>query len=349
MTFDSQRPVTAHGHPQRSRCAVPGRLGDGRDSSGSAADTSRPRQIRPVVTWAAEADGGRGRGKRSPAGRSGVVNRTAAPGPVTVGGSRFDPDVPHPARVYNFWLGGKDHFPADRQAAQEVMRARPQVVAGARANRAFLARVVRYLAAEAGIRQFLDIGTGLPAPDSTHEVAQSVARGCRIVYVDNDPLVLAHARALLTGTREGACGYVDADVRDTGTILAQAAPTLDFTQPVAVLLLAILHLIPAADSPAAIVARLADALAPGSYVAISHMTADFAPDAVTAAADAYNALAPVPVTARNHTGITALFGGLPLVAPGVVPITEWRPNRPSPLAQPADIYAGLARTPARGT
>jgi hypothetical protein len=256
--------------------------------------------------------------------------------------------VPHAARVYNFWLGGKDHFPADRKAAQEVMRARPQVVAGARANRAFLARVVRYLAAEAGIRQFLDIGTGLPAPDSTHEVAQAVARNCRIVYVDNDPLVLAHARALLTGTPEGACGYVDADVRDTETVLAQAAQTLDFTKPVAVLLLAILHLIPDADSPAAIVARLAEGLAPASYVAISHMTADFAPDAVTAAAHAYNALAPIPVTARSHAEVTALFGTLPLVAPGVVPITEWRPDRPSQPAQPADLYAGLAHTPARG-
>ena len=257
--------------------------------------------------------------------------------------------MPHPARLYNFWLGGKDHFPADRKAALEVMQARPQVVQGARANRAFLARVVRYLAAETGIRQFLDIGTGLPAPDSTHEVAQSVARNCRIVYADNDPLVLAHARALLTGTREGACGYVDADVRDTGTILAQAAQTLDFTKPVAVLLLAILHLIPDADSPAAIVARLAEGLAPASYVAISHMTADFAPDAVTAAAGAYNALAPIPVTARSHTGVTALFGTLPLVAPGVVPITEWRPDGPSQPAQLADLYAGLARTPARRT
>jgi S-adenosyl methyltransferase len=226
------------------------------------------------------------------------VSRTGAPGPVIAGGSRFDPDVPHPARLYNFWLGGKDHFPADRKAAQEVMRARPQVVEGARANRAFLARVVRYLAAEAGVRQFLDIGTGLPAQDSTHEVAQSVARDCRIVYADNDPLVLAHARALLTGTREGACGYVDADVRDTATILAQAAQTLDFTKPVAVLLFAILHLIPAADTPAAIVARLAEVLAPASYVAISHMTADFAPDAVTAAAGAYNALAPIPAYPR---------------------------------------------------
>jgi hypothetical protein len=163
--------------------------------------------------------------------------------------------------------------------------------------------VVRYLAAEAGIRQFLDIGTGLPAPAGTHEVAQTVARESRIVYVDNDPLVLVYARAQLTGSREGACGYVDADVRDVGTILEQAARTFDFSKPVAVLLLAILHLLPDADSPAAIVARLARGLAPASYVAISHMTADFAPDQVIAAANAYNALAPVPVTARTHSEV----------------------------------------------
>jgi hypothetical protein len=261
--------------------------------------------------------------------------------------SRFNPDAPHPARVYNYWLGGKDHFDADRRAAEEVIRHRPEVVAGARANRAFLARVVHYLAAECGIRQFLDIGTGLPAPASTHEVAQAVARDTRIVYVDNDPLVLVYARALLTGTREGACGYLDADVRDTRTILEQAAQTLDFTKPVGVLLLAILHLIPDAGSPAAIVARLARGLAPASYVAISHMTADFAPDEVTAAADAYNSLAPLPVAARTHTEVTALFGSLPLVAPGVVPLAEWRPNAPVQPAQPTDLYAGLARISAR--
>jgi hypothetical protein len=161
-------------------------------------------------------------------------------------------------------------------------------------------------------------------------------------------LYLSFAELLLTGSREGACGYVDADVRDAEAMLEQAARTLDSTKPVAVLLLAILHLIPDADAPAAIVARLANGLVPGSYVAISHMTADFAPDQVTAATNAYNALAPIPVTARTHTEVTALFGSLPLVAPGVVPITEWRPNAPVQPAQPADLYAGLARTAARG-
>ena len=168
--------------------------------------------------------------------------------------ARFDPSVPHPARVYGYWLGGKDHYPADRKAAEEVIRLRPQVVAGARANRAFLARVVRYLAADCGIRQFIDIGTGLPAPDNTHELAQAVAADSRIVYVDNDPLVLVHARALLTSTPQGVCDYLDADLRDTATIVTQASNALDLTQPVAVLLLAVLHFIPDRDDPAGIVA-----------------------------------------------------------------------------------------------
>src|SRR5215475_12896066 len=169
-------------------------------------------------------------------------------------GFRFDPSVPNPARIYSYWLGVKDHYAADREVAEEVIRRRPQVVAGARANRAFLARVVRYLAGECGIRQFLDIGTGLPAPDNTHEVAQAVAADSRIVYVDNDPLVLAYARALLTSTRQGACDYIDADLRDAATIVTQAKSTLDFTQPIAVLMLAVLHFIPDSDDPARIIA-----------------------------------------------------------------------------------------------
>jgi len=179
-----------------------------------------------------------------------------------------DPAVAHPARVYNYWLGGKDHYLADRSAGDAVKRHRPQVVAGARANRAFLARVVRFLAADCGIRQFLDIGTGLPAPDSTHEVAQRVAPDCAVAYVDNDPLVLVYARALLTSTQQGRCGYIDADLRDPAAILAQASGTLDFTRPIAVLLLAVLHFLPDADDPAGIIATLARALAPGSYLVI---------------------------------------------------------------------------------
>ena len=260
---------------------------------------------------------------------------------------RLDTSVADPARVYSVWLGGKDHFPADRKAVEEVMRLRPQVVASARANRAFLARVVRYLAAEAGIRQFLDVGTGLPCPDNTHQVAQEVAPECRVVYCDNDQLVLTHARALLTSTPQGTCDYLDADLHEPQTIVAQAAQTLDFTQPTAILLLAVLHFVADADDPASIVATLAGALAPGSYLAISHLTGDLAPEQVAAATAAYNTQVPVPVTARSHSQVSALFGGLPLLAPGVVPVTEWRPEVGDPFGQPADLHGGVARIPGR--
>ncbi len=264
--------------------------------------------------------------------------------------TRLDTSVPHPARVYDYWLGGKDHFLADRKAADEVIRLRPQAVADARANRAFLARVVRYLAAECGIRQFLDVGAGLPALDNTHEVAQKVDPAARVVYADNDPIVLTHARALLASTTtEGACGYVDADLHQPETIVAQAAQTLDFTQPIAILLLAVLHFITDDAGPAQIVAALASALAPGSYVAISHLTGDLAPEQMTAAVAAYNTQCPVPVTARTHARVTALFGGMPLLAPGVVPVTEWRPEIGDPFGQPADLHAGLARIPQQRT
>ena len=255
--------------------------------------------------------------------------------------SRFDPAIPHPARVYAYWLGSKDHYPADRRAAQEVASRRPQVVAGARANRAFLARVVRYLA-QRGIRQFLDIGPGLPAPGATHTVAQAIAPQSKIVYVDNDPVVLAHARALLTSTREGACEYLDGDVRDPEEILKAAAQTLDFTRPAAVILVAVLHFLADADDPAGVVATLAGALAPGSFVAISHLTADFAPQAVSSGVAAYNALVPAQITARSHAEVTGLIGRLSLVPPGVVPVSEWRPDHAPLRADRADMYAGLA-------
>jgi trans-aconitate methyltransferase len=248
--------------------------------------------------------------------------------------------------VYAYWIGGKDHFPADRKAAEEVIRLRPQVVASARANRAFHARVVRYLAADCGVRQFLDLGTGLPAVDNTHEVAQREDPACRVAYVDNDPVVLAHARALMASPAPGSCDCIDADLRDTGTIVAQAARTLDLARPVALLALAVLHFIPDADDPGAVVARLVGGLAPGSFIAISHLTADFAPEQVTAAATAYNTLASVPVTPRTHAQVSGLFGGLPLVAPGVVPVTQWRPAVAGlPHRMTADLYAGLARVP----
>jgi hypothetical protein len=258
--------------------------------------------------------------------------------------SRFDPAIPHPARIYNVWLGGKDGLAADRKAAAEVAACRPQVVAGARANRAFLGRSVRYLAGEQGIRQFLDIGPGLPALGNTHDVAQAIAPESKIVYVDNDPLVLAHARALLTSKTGGICEHVDADLRDPEKILAEAGRTLEFTRPAAVILTAVLHFLTDADDPAGVVATLAAALVPGSFVAISHLTSDFAPDAVTAGVAAYNALVPARITARSHAQVTALFGGLPLVAPGIVPVSEWRPAHAPVHGVSADIYAGLAST-----
>jgi SAM-dependent methyltransferase len=257
----------------------------------------------------------------------------------------LDTSLPHPARVYACWLGGKDHFEADRKAAEEVARLRPQVVAGARANRAFLVRVVRFLAAECGIRQFLDIGPGLPSAGNTHEVAQGVAAGCRVVYADNDPLVLSHARALLISTPQGVCDYVEGDLRDPGVIVAQASRTLDFTQPVAILLLAVLHFLNDADCPAGAVGALVGGLAPGSYIAISHLTADLAPEQVAAAVVAYNTLAPVPVVPRTHAQVMGLFGGLPLLPPGVVPVSGWR-AAPGQVPQPADLHAGVARIPA---
>jgi O-methyltransferase involved in polyketide biosynthesis len=249
--------------------------------------------------------------------------------------------------VYCYWLGGKDHYPADRAAADEVARHRPQVAAGARANRAFLARAVHYLAS-AGIRQYLDIGTGLPAPGATHQIAQDTDPRCAVVYVDNDPLVLTYARALLTPAPPGHCAYIHADLRDTRAVLAQASRTLDFSQPAAVLLLAVLHFLPDTENPAAAVARLAAALAPGSFVVISHLTSDFAPGPVEAGVAAYNAAVASTVVPRTHAQVTAQFGGLPLVAPGVVPVAEWRPAAGLPHRHTADLYAGIARIPHGG-
>ena len=263
------------------------------------------------------------------------------------GPARFDPAVPHPARVYNVWLGGKDGLAADRKVAAEVAACRPQVVAGARANRAFLARAVRYLASQRGVRQFIDIGPGLPAVGNTHEVAQAIAPESKIIYVDNDPLVLTHARALLTSSREGVCEVVDADLRDPQTIVKEAARTLDFTQPVAVVLVAVLHFLTDEDDPAGVVASLADALAPGSFVALSHLTADFAPEQVRTGVAAYNNLVPAGIAARTHREVTALFGGLPLVPPGVVPVSEWRPDHGPVHGVSADLYAGLATVTGR--
>src|SRR5215475_15013485 len=195
-------------------------------------------------------------------------------------GDKIDVTVPHSARIWNYWLGGKDNYQVDREVGDQVAELYPGIRQTARLSRALQSRVISYLVTEAGIRQFLDVGTGLPTANNTHQVAQQIAPESRIVYVDNDPMVLVHARALLTSSPQGSCDYIEADLRDTAAVLAGARRTLDFTRPAAVLLLAVLHFVPEADDPTAIVAALSRQLTRGSYVAISHLTADFAPGPV---------------------------------------------------------------------
>jgi hypothetical protein len=253
----------------------------------------------------------------------------------------FDITRAHPARVYDYWLGGKDNYEADRKAAENFIEVMPSILAGVRANRAFLRRAVHYLAGEAGIRQFLDIGTGLPTAENTHEVAQEIAPESRIVYVDNDPIVLAHARALLTSTAEGATAYVDADARDTSKILEAAAEVLDFSQPIAVMSLLVLQYIPDEDDPHGIVTRLMDAVPPGSYLTISDTTTDIDTERVTDGTARLNArLGPAQSTLRTRDQIARYFDGLELVEPGIVPMPQWR-TLPNPLVIP--VYAGMGR------
>jgi hypothetical protein len=258
----------------------------------------------------------------------------------------YDTTVAHPARVYNYWLGGNDNFEADREVGEQTKAAYPGIVSGVQAQRAFLASAVRYLVTRAGVRQFLDIGTGLPAAGNTHEVAQSLAPPSRVVYVDNDPMVLAHATALLTSTPEGSCGYLDADLRDTGKVLRAASGSLDFGQPVAVLLIGILQLIPDADDPAGIVARLIGALPAGSWLAIAHPASDVAPDKMAAMADRYNRRVATATTLRTHAEISAFFAGTDLLPPGVVQYPQWHPGEPArEAASEVAAYCGLGRKP----
>ncbi|GAA2142441.1 SAM-dependent methyltransferase [Actinomadura napierensis] len=271
----------------------------------------------------------------------------------------IDSSVPHSARIWNYWLDGKENYPIDREVGDAFVQIFPGQVDIARHSRAFLGRAVRFLAGEAGIRQFLDIGTGLPTVDNTHEVAQRVAPEARIVYVDNDPLVLAHARALLTSTPEGTTSYIDADIREPGAIMTKAAETLDFGEPVALLLLGILGHVTDEEDPEAILAQLVKALAPGSYVVVNDGTnvfggedddggQDDGPDE-TARARAiarYVEAGGVAYNLRPPERITAYFDGLELVEPGVVPVSRWRPE-PSPFGEPAEVdaFCGVARVP----
>jgi hypothetical protein len=256
--------------------------------------------------------------------------------------SRLNPDVPHSARIWNYWLGGKDNFAADRVVGDQVKNVYPDVVEVAVASRAFLGRVVRFLAGEVGIRQFLDLGTGLPTADNTHEVAQGVAPESKVVYMDNDPLVLVHARALLTSSPEGVTDYIDADVRHPDRVLETAARTLDFNRPVALMMLGILGNVADTDEPgpAQIVDRFVGAVPAGSYLVINDSVV--APEVVNAVNTARSGGADYHL--RTPDQIRAFFTGLDLVEPGVVPTPLWRPD-PGTDPRKLNVYCGVARKP----
>ncbi|TYK49591.1 SAM-dependent methyltransferase [Actinomadura decatromicini] len=259
-----------------------------------------------------------------------------APGDGAQNEPRIDSTVPQSARIWNYWLGGKDNYPVDRAAGDQFVAVYPQIVDVARHSRAFLSRAVRYLAAEVGIRQFLDIGTGLPTVDNTHEVAQRVAPDARIVYVDNDPLVLAHARALLTSSLQGVTDYIDADLRDPRRILEEAARTLDLDRPVALMLLNILGHVPEYDDARAIAAELMGALPPGSHLAVADGTDVLTGEAFRSAIDLWNDASETPYHLRTPELIAGYFEGLEILEPGVVSVSRWRAE-PGPFGQPAEV------------
>ncbi|KUL38867.1 methyltransferase [Streptomyces sp. NRRL F-4489] len=258
-------------------------------------------------------------------------------------------DRPHAARVYDVLLGGKTNYPADREAARQTLAALPNAAMIARQNRAFMQRVARHLAAEAGIRQFLDIGTGIPTSPNLHEIVQAIAPESRIVYADNDPIVLAHSRALHTSHPAGRTAYIQADLCHPGEILRDRTlcRTLDFSQPVALTLIAVLHWLPAEYDPYAIVRELLDAFAPGSYLALTYVTADFEPAALREVSDTFEAKGS-HVNARTKQEVLRFFDGLELADPGLTVVHRWRPD---PVDVGADalsdedipLYAGLAR------
>jgi S-adenosyl methyltransferase len=261
--------------------------------------------------------------------------------------AEIDTSVASPARIYDYWLGGKDNFPADQEAAEQVIEVFPGIIPGVRANRAFLGRAVRYLAGKAGIRQFLDIGTGLPTKNNTHEVAQAIAPESRIVYVDNDPIVAVHARALLDSSPQGATSYIEADLRDPDKILQSAAETLDLDRPVAITLLMILMLIQDAEDPYGIVARLLDAVPSGSYLVVSHPAGDVDAGEIAQAYQRLNErMGAAQGTLRSYAEFARFFHGLDKVAPGLVQLHRWRPD-PGDVGLDRDVpaYAGVARKP----
>ncbi|MBL1108474.1 SAM-dependent methyltransferase [Streptomyces sp. 5-8] len=271
-----------------------------------------------------------------------MTDPATTPEPATH--QKIDTSVPHSARIWNYWLGGKDNYPVDEAAGDAYTAVFPGIVTIARGSRAFLRRSIAYLVSEAGIRQFLDIGTGLPTAENTHEVAQRLAPEARIVYVDNDPMVLAHARALLYSSPEGATSYIDADVTDPDRILAIAAETLDLTRPTALVLSNILGHVADYDRARSIVDRLMDALPPGSYLSVNDGSRGIDP-VFEQAQDAYNSSGAIPYNLRTVDAITGYFDGLELVEPGVVSVTRWRPEPGSPVPEVVAEHGGLARKP----
>ncbi len=255
-----------------------------------------------------------------------TTDETAAQGGNPAGPLPFDTSKANQARMYDYVLGGKDNYASDREAVEAGLKIWPEMAFTMRANRAFLGRAVRYLAAEAGMRQFLDLGTGIPTAGNTHEVAQAIAPESRVVYVDYDPVVLADARALLDSHEAGATEYIDADLRDTDKILTRAAGLLDFTKPVAITMLAILHAIPDSDNPHAIVTKLLDAVPPGSYLAISHAASDLLDqETMRSFADSWNNRGQQHITWRTRDQVARFFAGTDLVEPGLVRVDEWHP------------------------
>jgi hypothetical protein len=263
------------------------------------------------------------------------------------GAARIDVTRPHPARRYDYWLGGKDNFQADRDAAEAIAAVFPHIRTAARENRAFMRRAVSFLAAEAGVRQFLDIGTGLPTANNVHDVAQGIAPESRIVYVDNDPLVLSHARALLTSSEQGATAYIEADARNPERILLDPAVrnTLDFSAPIALLLVAVLHFVEDEDDPYALVKRLVNALPAGSFLVLSHATFDPLDPETIAAMNAVNEGITPKFCPRTLSEVSRFFDGLDLLEPGIVSVSDWRPE-PGPRPTPAEAtgYGAVART-----
>jgi O-methyltransferase involved in polyketide biosynthesis len=257
----------------------------------------------------------------------------------------IDTTAPHPARVYDCWLGGKDNFEADRRAAAAGYRAFPGVLQSVRANRAFLARVVRHLVTEAGIRQFLDVGSGLPTANNTHEIAQEKAPESRIVYVDNDPVAVLHASVMLQSAPEGRTDFYQADARDPGLILEKASATLDLRQPVAVLMFGVLHFLPDDEQVTAITAEFSAAVAPGSHLAISHMASDIEPETMAEFARNMAESGVTQGALRDRGQVAGLFAGLDLLDPGLVPVSRWRPDTEAEAAAVTALWGGVARKP----